>query len=94
MSLATVFTLLGLLAAVTTAARADVNFVSLGGAYSASQQKAYAGTYKDSGSINFVNYNGGLGEIRTQVESGSVTWDIVDVLPHEARVGCDEGLFE
>jgi putative spermidine/putrescine transport system substrate-binding protein len=28
------------------------------------------------------------------VESGNVTWDIVDVLPHEARVGCDEGLFE
>ena len=94
MSLASVFTLLGLLAAVTTAARADVNFVSLGGAYSASQQKAYADTYKDSGSINFINYNGGLGEIRTQVESGSVTWDIVDVLPHEARMGCDEGLFE
>ena len=40
------------------------------------------------------DYNGGLGEVRTQVESGTVTWDIVDVLPHEARVGCDEGLFE
>ena len=75
------------------AAQAEVNLVSWGGAYTASQQKAYADTW-DEGTVNFVNYNGGLGEVRTQVESGTVTWDIVDVLPHEARVGCDEGLFE
>ena len=87
-------TLLASVVAVTTAAQAEVNFVSWGGAYSASQQKAYQETYKDPGSINFINYNGGLGEIRTQVESGNVTWDIVDVFPHEGRVGCDEGLFE
>ena len=44
--------------------------------------------------IHWENYNGGLGEVRTQVESGTVIWDIVDVLADEARVGCDEGLFE
>ena len=87
-------TLLASVVAVTTAAQAEVNVVSWGGAYTASQQKAYQETYKDPGSINFINYNGGLGEVRTQVESGNVTWDIVDVLPSEARVGCDEGLFE
>lgn len=74
-------------------AQADVTVVSWGGAYTASQQKAYADTW-DGGTANFINYNGGLGEVRTQVTSGTVTWDIVDVLPHEARVGCDEGLFE
>ena len=74
-------------------AQADGTVVSWGGAYTMSQQKAYADTYAPGG-INFVNYNGGLGEVRAQVESGNVTWDIVDVLPHEARVGCDEGLFE
>ncbi|HKJ52172.1 MAG TPA: extracellular solute-binding protein [Gammaproteobacteria bacterium] len=88
------YTLLASVVAVTTAAQAEVNIVSWGGAYTASQQKAYQDTYKDPGSINFINYNGGLGEVRTQVESGNVTWDIVDVLPHEGRVGCDEGLFE
>ena len=86
--------LLASVVAVTTAAQAEVNIVSWGGAYTASQQKAYKDTYKDPDSINFINYNGGLGEVRTQVESGNVTWDIVDVLPHEGRVGCDEGLFE
>ncbi len=81
------------LAAASVAVQADVNVVSWGGAYTASQQKAYADTW-EGGKANFINYNGGLGEIRTQVESGTVTWDVVDVLPSEARVGCDEGLFE
>ena len=75
---------------------ADVTVVSWGGAYSASQQKAYGEPWeaKTGKKIHWENYNGGLGQVRTQVESGTVTWDIVDVLPHEARVGCDEGLFE
>ena len=80
-------------AALAIPAQADVTVASWGGAYTMSQQKAYADTYGPGG-INFVNYNGGLGEVRAQVESGNVTWDIIDVLPHEARVGCDEGLFE
>jgi putative spermidine/putrescine transport system substrate-binding protein len=75
------------------APRADVNVTSWGGAYTGSQQKAYADTWK-KGKVNFINYEGGLDEIRKQVASGTVTWDIVDVLAHEARVGCDEGLFE
>ncbi|XXK21246.1 extracellular solute-binding protein [Arenicellales bacterium nBUS_48] len=80
-------------AALAVPAQADVTVASWGGAYTMSQQKAYSDTYAPGG-INWVNYNGGLGEVRAQVESGNVTWDIIDVLPHEARVGCDEGLFE
>ena len=75
------------------AVQADVTLVSWGGGYSASQQKAYVDTYS-SGTVNMISYNGGLGEVRAQVESGNVQWDIVDVLPSQARTGCDEGLFE
>ena len=75
-------------------AASAVTVASWGGAYTESQQKAYADTYSDPSSIVFENYNGGLGEVRAQVESGSVTWDIVDVLPSDAITGCDEGLFE
>ena len=72
--------------ALTPSAKAgDVTVASWGGAYTMSQQKAYADTWK-GGKANFVNYNGGLGEIKTQVESGNIQWDIADVLPHEARV--------
>lgn len=80
-------------AASVASVQAEVNVASWGGSYTASQQKAYSDTWK-GGTVNWINYNGGLGEVKTQVESGAVTWDIVDVLPSDARVGCDEGLFE
>ncbi|MDC1287707.1 extracellular solute-binding protein [Gammaproteobacteria bacterium] len=81
------------LLAMTTIAHAELTFVSWGGAYAESQQKAYVDTYLGA-NINFLEYDGGLDEIRNQVNTGQVTWDIVDVQSHEARVGCDEGLFE
>ncbi len=86
-------TAVGALAFSATSAMAEITVVSWGGAYTASQQKAYSDTWT-GGKVNWENYNGGLGEVRAQVEAGSVQWDIVDVLPHEGRVGCDEGLFE
>ena len=86
----------GILALGVGSAMADITVTSWGGAYTASQQKAYGATWeaKTGKKVNWENYNGGLGEVRAQVEAGNATWDIVDVLPHEARVGCDEGLFE
>ena len=75
------------------ATNADVTVVSWGGAYTESQIKAYVDTY-DATTVKFENYNGGLGEVRAQVESGAVIWDVVDVLPDQAITGCDEGLFE
>jgi len=87
-------TFLGLIAiAFTASAYADITFVSWGGAYTASQQKAYIDTYPKGDTITVENYNGGLGEIKAQVEAGNVTWDVVDVLPDQAITGCDEGLF-
>ena len=79
--------------AVPFAANA-VTVASWGGAYTESQIKAYKDTYSNPDIIQFENYNGGLGEVRTQVESGNVAWDLVDVLPDQAITGCDEGLFE
>ena len=75
-------------------ATADITFVSWGGAYTASQQKAYIDTWSKGSGVTVENYNGGLGEIKAQVEAGNVTWDVVDVLPDQAITGCDDGLFE
>ena len=87
-------TFLGLIAiAFTASAYADITFVSLGGAYTNSQQKAYIDTWSKGSGVTVESYNGGLGEIKAQVEAGNVTWDVVDVLPDQAITGCDEGLF-
>jgi len=79
----------------SAAVAADLTVTSWGGGYTASQQKAYGEPWeaKTGKSIHWENYNGGLGEVKTQVESGNVTWDIVDLLPDQVRTGCDEGLF-
>ena len=87
-------TFLGLIAiAFTASSYADITFVSWGGAYTNSQQKAYIDTWSKGKGVTVENYNGGLGEIKAQVEAGNVTWDVVDVLPDQAITGCDEGLF-
>ncbi len=79
----------------TAAIAADLTVVSWGGAYTAAQQKALGAPWEaNSGkSIHWESYNGGLGEVKTQVESGNVTWDVVDLLADQIRTGCDEGLF-
>ena len=84
--------------AFVATAYADFTFVSWGGAYTMSQQKAYIDTWEPvkngSTKVSVENYNGGLGEVKAQVEAGNVTWDVVDILPVDAINGCDEGLLE
>ena len=80
-----------------TALGADaVTLASFGGAYGDSQKKAYTEPFQaETGThVTMTEYNGGLGEIRAQVESGDVAWDVVDVEMQDAVRGCDDGLFE
>jgi putative spermidine/putrescine transport system substrate-binding protein len=73
----------------------EVNVVSWGGAYTESQKLGYGDSYqKKSGvTVNWIDYSGGLGAIRSQIEAGAISWDIMDVYAKDAIVGCDEGLF-
>ena len=79
---------------VTTSAFA-VTAVSWGGAYTESQKLGYGDpTAKALGiDINWVDYSGGLSEIKAQKEAGAITWDIIDVFAMDTINGCDEGLF-
>ncbi len=49
---------------------------------------------KTGKTVNAEVYNGGLAEIRAQVQSGNVTWDVVDVETQDMTAACDEGLLE
>jgi len=80
-----------------TAGAADsLTVVSWGGAYTKSQVEAYHKPYtaKTGVKINSEDYNGGLAEVRAQVEAGNVTWDLIDVELSDAVRGCDEGILE
>lgn len=74
----------------------SITVTSYGGAYTKSQQEAMHKpfTAKTGVKVMSEDYNGGLAEIRAQVKTGNVKWDVVDVEMAEALRGCDEGLFE
>ncbi|MEM9220834.1 MAG: ABC transporter substrate-binding protein [Pseudomonadota bacterium] len=70
--------------------------VSWGGAYSASQRGAYYEPYTAKTGVKILEEdksNQALAGIRSQVEAGNVTWDVVDMLQSDAQRACDEGLI-
>lgn len=89
---------LTVLSLAATAAQADtLNIVSWGGAYTASQQKAYHEPWMEMTGDEIVNIDrssNALAGLRAQSQAGNVTWDLVDILPSDAMVACDEGLVE
>lgn len=70
--------------------------VSWGGAYTKSQIEAYHKPFQiqTGATINSVDYNGGIAEMKAQVEAKNVTWDVVDLELADAQRACDEGLLE
>jgi putative spermidine/putrescine transport system substrate-binding protein len=90
------FALAGLAMTVPAGAEEAITAVSWGGAYTKSQIEAYHKPFeKEFGiKVNSEDYNGGLAQVRAQVEAGNVTWDVVDVELSDAVRGCDDGLFE
>ena len=79
---------------VTTSSWAVV-MVSWGGAYTESQKLGYGdpAAKKLGIPIDWVDYSGGLSEIKAQIAAGAITWDVIDVYAMDTIIGCDEGLF-
>jgi len=77
-------------------AQEPLNIVSWGGAYSMSQMKAYHEPYIEKTGVEILTEDKSaqaLAGIRSQVEAGNVTWDVVDMLQADAKRACDEGLL-
>jgi putative spermidine/putrescine transport system substrate-binding protein len=74
----------------------DLTVVSWGGSYTRSQMLAYVKPFRRrSGEwVAMETYNGGLDEIREQVETENVVWDVVDFELSDLIRGCREGLLE
>ncbi|MEM0907638.1 MAG: ABC transporter substrate-binding protein [Pseudomonadota bacterium] len=70
--------------------------VSWGGAYSTSQREAYHKPFTEKTGVKILEEdksNQALAGIRSQVEAGNVTWNVVDMLQADAARACDEGLI-
>ncbi|MYF77080.1 MAG: ABC transporter substrate-binding protein, partial [Acidobacteria bacterium] len=90
---------LGLLAGIACAADppdGSLTAVSWGGSFARAVNKAYYEPFEaETGVvIGREDYNGGLAQIRTQVDVGNVHWDVLSVEMSDAMRGCDEGLLE
>ena len=78
------------------AAADSLTVVSWGGSYAKACVDGYhdAFTAETGIEVRLEDYNGGLAQVRAQVEAGAVRWDVVDVELADGVRGCDEGLFE
>ena len=74
----------------------SLTVVSWGGAYARAVTTAHYEPFEAATGLTLAreDYNGGLAEIRTQVDTGNVHWDLVDLEMFDATRGCDEGLLE
>ncbi|WP_417661046.1 ABC transporter substrate-binding protein [Pseudomonas sp.] len=92
------FTLTAALGLASFGAHAEdsLTVVSWGGAYGAAQKNHMIDPFqKDTGvKVLFEDYSGGVAEMKAQVESGNIQWDVVDVEVIDLERACSEGLLE
>ena len=92
--------LLSTLAALTSSCFSpsgeSLTVVSWGGSYAQAVTKGVHEPFTaETGiEIRLDDYNGGLAQVRAQVESGNIYWDVVDLEISDAVSGCDEGILE
>ena len=73
-----------------------ITVVSWGGSYEEACSKALFDPFSaETGiEVRVEGFNGGLAQVRAQVETGNVHWDVVDLELADVLKGCEEGLLE
>ncbi len=74
----------------------DLVVVGWGGALSAAIKAAMEDPFQEETGIAIASevYNGGMAQVKAQIEAGNVTWDVIDSNHVDAELGCAEGLLE
>lgn len=97
------FTVVLMMSGSAGLAQAQVNFydqtlriASFGGDYTRSQMLALVRPWEaNTGkAVDMVDYIGGIDDIRNQVNSANVKWDVVDMEYSDLIAACNEGLLE
>ncbi|PID62329.1 MAG: spermidine/putrescine ABC transporter substrate-binding protein [Gammaproteobacteria bacterium] len=78
------------------ATQRDITFTTWTGVYMRSQMLGFVRPYEAANDVrvHVEHYDGGLSEIRDQVESANVIWDVVDLTQADSMRACKEGLLE
>lgn len=88
--------ILALGCAAAMQAHADLTVVSHGGANKVAQVKAFYEPYMQKTGSRIVadEFNGEMAKIKVQVDTGSVSWDVVEMEMPELARACDQGMLE
>ena len=91
----------GILVAVSGlsgAAYADgqLTITSFGGSYQEAQRSAFFEPFSEAAGVEVLEdeWHGEMAKLRTMVESGEVTWDVLVISDGQLPIACDEGLVE
>jgi len=74
----------------------SLTVISFGGAYGGAHKKHMVDPFqKDTGvTVQFDSYSGGVAEMKAQVESGNIQWDVISIEAIDLERACSEGLLE
>lgn len=74
----------------------SLTVVGWGGALSKAENEAFEKPFSRKTGVKIQSevYNGGLAQVKAQVEAGRITWDVIDAEMTDAELGCAEGLLE
>ena len=74
----------------------SLTVVNFGGSFAKACQEGFEHDFSDETGIKINNevYNGGLAQMRAQVEANSVYWDVVYLEGKDVIMACDEGIIE
>ncbi|MGI9304911.1 MAG: ABC transporter substrate-binding protein [Gammaproteobacteria bacterium] len=87
---------LGVCLSSAVSAHTDLRIVNFGGAMARSQMLAYIRPWEqlNQKSVEMDEYNGGIEDLRAQVEAANVKWDVVDMEYSDLIRACEDGLLE
>ena len=79
----------------TSSAR-DLTVVSWGGAYQEAQRTAFFDPFMKKFGVKLLDesYNGEMAKIKAMVETGDISWDVIQVEAPQLINACDENLLE
>ena len=87
-----------LLGASVSASAEEVNIVNYGGAWGEAQQRAVIDPFarnNPSVTVNVIkNAHSALAALRTQLETGNITYDVIDIPQEALAIACEDGLVE
>jgi putative spermidine/putrescine transport system substrate-binding protein len=74
----------------------EIVVLSYGGEFAEAQRGAYFKPFQEHTGVTVseASYNGEYGKLKSMVESGNVTWDVVDVESSALLRGIQDGIFQ